>query len=61
MKVLPFVVAVLACVAGKMWHFFSGNELKKDRFRSSPPKVHLTLYNQVSPGSTFDSFANDKK
>jgi hypothetical protein len=39
MKVLPFVVAVLGCVAGEMWHFFSGNELKKDRFRPSPPSL----------------------
>ena len=34
-KVLGWVVAVLACVAAEMWHFFSGNELKNDRFRPS--------------------------
>jgi DNA-binding transcriptional LysR family regulator len=37
-----WVVTVLACVARKMWHFLSGNALKNDRFRPSPP-IFITL------------------
>ena len=32
-RVLVLVVAVLAYVAAEMWQFFSGTELKTDRFR----------------------------